>query len=176
MDRNLRFGAATVGVISLLLVMIFVFRDDGGGGFALAVPPAQAEGDGPPLPLGQADGWELAFSDEFDGSSLDAARWADRSGAEADAGRGNNGNKQLEWNQAANCAVGGGELTMTARREPATSPSGERYGWTSCLIASTPSYGFRFGYVEERAILPRARGFWPALWTWQAPFENRYIE
>ena len=181
MDRRLRFGAATVGVISLIALMFFVLRDDGPGGSvngrAVAVPPAAQEpGDGPPLPVGQTDGWEMAFSDEFDGSSLDAARWADESGAEADHGRGNKGNKQLEWNQAANCAVGNGELTMTARREAATSPSGERYEWTSCLISSTPSYGFRYGYVEERAVLPRARGFWPALWTWQAPFENRYIE
>jgi beta-glucanase (GH16 family) len=182
MKRILLVGGAAVGVLLAFALAIIALKEIGPArGGAVALPPAagsapREDPDAPPLPVGQADGWELAFSDEFDGASLDPGRWADQSGAEADNGRGNKHNKQLEWNQAANCAVGNGELTMTARREAVTSPSGERYEWTSCLIASTPSYGFQFGYVEERAILPRARGFWPALWTWQAPFENRYIE
>jgi beta-glucanase (GH16 family) len=141
---------------------------------AVAAAPG---GDGPPAPVGQPPhGWELAFSDEFDGTALDRARWDDRSGAEADEGRGNKGNQQLEWNQAANCRVGGGELVLTARREPHTSAAGERYAWTSCLISSAPSYAFRHGYIEERAILPAANGFWPAFWTWQAPEVDQQVE
>jgi beta-glucanase (GH16 family) len=181
MRRTFWAGGAAVLVLVTFALAVFALRGAATAGHAAGLPPtagsAPREDSGrPPLPAGQTDGWEMAFSDEFDGSTLDSRRWADQSGAEADHGRGNKGNKQLEWNQAANCAVGGGELTMTARREAVTSPSGERYGWTSCLISSTPSYGFQFGYVEERAILPRARGFWPALWTWQAPFVDRYIE
>lgn len=178
-------AAGAVVVLFLGVVLAVVLRagpDDGGsrGRTGLGSPPppgsAPREGDTPPMPVGQKDGWTMAFSDEFEGTSLDLERWTDQSGAEADNGRGNKDNKQLEWNQAANCAVGGGELTMTARREGATSPSGESYDWTSCLISSTPAYGFRYGYVEERAVLPQQRGFWPAFWTWQAPHENRYIE
>ncbi len=181
MRRTLIAGGAAVVVTLAFAFLVLALRDDGPGGHVVALPPtagsaARQDPEGPPLPVGQADGWKMEFSDEFDGSTLDSRRWADQSGAEADNGRGNKGNKQLEWNQGANCTVGGGELTMTARREAVTSPSGERYEWTSCLISSTPSYGFQYGYVEERAVLPRARGFWPALWTWQAPFENRYIE
>ncbi|HEV7962591.1 MAG TPA: glycoside hydrolase family 16 protein [Actinoplanes sp.] len=131
----------------------------------------------PPLPVGQKGGWKMAFSDEFDGTSLDRSRWADRSSAEPDEGRGNQGNQQLEWNQAANCRVADGELAMTAKREQVTSPSsGNRYDWTSCLITSTPSYAFDFGYLEERSILPAARGFWPAFWTWQARGVDRHTE
>jgi beta-glucanase (GH16 family) len=132
--------------------------------------------EGPPLPVGQSGGWELAFSDEFDGTSLDGSRWADRSSAEPDQGHGNPGNEQLEWNQAANCRVAGDELVMTAKREPFTSPSGTAYQWTSCLITSTPSYEFQYGYIEERAILPAERGFWPAFWTWQAKGVDRHTE
>jgi len=122
-----------------------------------------------PAPVGQPAGWRLSFDDEFDGAALDRSRWSDTSSAEPDGGRGNLGNQQLEWNQAANCRVGGGELVMTARREQVASPDGgQRYGWTSCLITSRRSYAFRYGFIEERAILPAARGFWPAFWTWPA--------
>lgn len=140
---------------------------------ATAPPAATAA---PPLPVGQSGGWKLAFSDEFEGTSLDQRRWADHSSAEPDHGRGNPGNEQLEWNQAANCQVRDHELVMTARREKVTSPSGTAYGWTSCLITSSPSYTFRYGYIEERSVLPPARGFWPAFWTWQARGVDKHTE
>jgi beta-glucanase (GH16 family) len=138
-----------------------------------APPPGSAA---PPNPLGQKSGWTPAFSDEFNESTLDLTRWADHSTAESDGGHGNLGNQQLEWNQAANCPVQGGALVMTAKREPVTSPSGAQYGWTSCLITTARSYQFQYGYLEERAILPAARGFWPAFWTWQARGVDQHTE
>lgn len=142
-----------------------------------ACTPSPAASGPEVMPDGHRGGWRLVFSDEFDGSRLDPARWADRSSAEPDEGHGNIANQQLEWNRAANCTVGGGELVMTARREPVVSPSsGQRYDWTSCLITSTPSYSFRYGYLEERSILPAPRGFWPAFWTWQARGVDRHTE
>lgn len=129
-----------------------------------------------PQPAGQKGGWRLVFNDEFEGNVLDRTKWTDKSSAASDDGHGNHGNKQLEWNQAANCKVSGGELTMTARRERIMSGSGAQYDWTSCLLSSGPSFSFRYGYVEERAIVPSAVGFWPAFWTWQASGINRQIE
>jgi hypothetical protein len=41
------------------------------------------------------------------------------------------------------------------------------YGWTSCLLSSKPSFAFHYGYMEMRAELPYAAGFWPGFWTWQ---------
>lgn len=132
--------------------------------------------DGPaPMPVGQTSGWQMAFSDEFDESSLDTSRWSDKSDAEPDQGHGNLGNQQLEWNQAANCALSDGALVMTAKREP-TSSSGQQYDWTSCLITTSKSYQFQYGYIEERSILPAAQGFWPAFWTWQARGNNNHTE
>jgi hypothetical protein len=138
-----------------------------------APPPA---GDRPPQPAGQDGGWELVFSDEFTGGTLDRTKWTDRSSAEADDGHGNRDNDQLEWNQAANCSVSGGELAMTARREVFTAPSGTGYAWTSCLLSTEPSYAFRYGFIEERAVLPAQKGFWPAFWTWQAAGVEAHVE
>lgn len=36
------------------------------------------------------------------------------------------------------------------------------------MINTSPSYAFRYGYIEERAQFPDKKGFWPALWTWAA--------
>lgn len=144
---------------------------------AMAPPPEPGSGPAGLVPAGQSGGWRLAFADEFDGRTLDRSKWADASSAEADDGHGNPGNQQLEWNQAANCTVGGGELVMTARREQVTSPSsGRRYEWTSCLITTRQPGKFQYGFVEERAILPAVPGFWPALWTWQAKGAGRPTE
>jgi hypothetical protein len=120
-------------------------------------------------PVGPAGSWSLAFADEFNGTAVDWTRWADHSSAEADQGHGNKGNQQLEWNQGANCTVSNGVLHMTAERGTHGS-----YAWTSCLITSTPSYSFQYGYIEERAQLPAAKGFWPAFWTWSTG--STYIE
>jgi beta-glucanase (GH16 family) len=171
---------AVVAMLCLLLLPACTGRGDATG--PSAGPPkagtnsGAGAGDAPPLPVGQKDRWELVFSDEFEDTSLDTSRWRDRSSAEPDLGRGNKDNQQLEWNLAANCQVGDGELVMTARREQHTSESGNSYDWTSCLITSTPSYAFQYGYLEERSVLPAARGFWPAFWTWQAHGVDKHTE
>jgi beta-glucanase (GH16 family) len=186
-DRPRRRTAAATALLCLLGLPACTAPHPAGSpsvaapaGPTTAAPPAgvpSGTGAGePPLPVGLTGGWELAFSDEFDDASLDRERWSDRSTAEPDEGHGNQGNQQLEWNKAANCSVGGGELVMTARREPTTSPSGTRYEWTSCLITSTPAYVFQYGYLEERSVLPAPGGFWPAFWTWQARGVERHTE
>lgn len=127
-------------------------------------------------PVGPTGTWRFMFGDEFSGTTLDPLKWATRSYAEADSGQGNKGNQQLEWNQAGNCSVGGGLLTITAKPDYIISPTGVRYDWSSCLITSTPSYAFQYGYMEERAKFPPQAGFWPGFWTWQVPGLNQWVE
>jgi beta-glucanase (GH16 family) len=126
--------------------------------------------------MGATGSWSLRFRDEFEGTSVNWSRWSDASSAEADGGHGNPGNEQMEWNEGKNCTLAGGVLNMRARRERFVSPSGHSYGWTSCLLSSSPSYAFRYGYIEERAQLPALKGFRPAFWTWQASGNNTWTE
>ncbi|GIJ49486.1 hypothetical protein Val02_63720 [Virgisporangium aliadipatigenens] len=169
-------AVAVVGIIvasTILFIALSGDDTDTTGVAGTRTPaPTVAEDGGPPMPVGQKSGWALTFSDEFEGNALDTGRWTDVTSAAEDLGQGNRGNKQLEWNQLANCQVKNGELIMTARKQAYTSKSGTKYDWTSCLISSTPGYDFQYGYIEERAVLPTAPGFWPAFWTWQAPLEN----
>ncbi|BAK37921.1 putative glycoside hydrolase [Microlunatus phosphovorus NM-1] len=129
-----------------------------------------------PKPLGPTGNWKLVFSDDFNGKSVNRKKWTDRSSSQSDHGRGNKKNKQLEWNRHSNCSVSKGVLTQTAKRTNIKSPSGVKYKWTSCLLTSTPSFSFQYGYIEIRSKLPAKRGFWPSFWTWQTPSNNRWTE
>lgn len=129
-----------------------------------------------PKPLGPTGNWNLVFSDEFNGKSVNWRKWTDRSSSQSDNGRGNKKNKQLEWNRGANCSVSKGVLTQTAKRTKIKSPSGIKYKWTSCLLTTTPSFSFQYGYIEIRSKLPAKNGFWPSFWTWQTPSNNRWTE
>lgn len=132
--------------------------------------------DNKALPAGVPALTTSFFCDDFIGSSVDTAKWAFKSYAEADNGQGNKGNQQLEWNQPQNCSVSGGLLTITAKPDSINSPSGIHYDWSSCLITSTPSVALQYGYIEERAKLPKQAGFWPGFWTWQVPGVNQWVE
>ena len=129
-----------------------------------------------PKPLGVPGTWTYKFGDEFTGPVAWGSKWADSSSAEADSGHGNLGNQQLEWNHKANCSTADGVVSLTAKPADITSPSGRHYNWSSCLLSSSPSYAFRYGYIEIRAQLPGPKGFWPAFWTWQAAGNNQWTE
>jgi len=118
----------------------------------------------------------LAFRDDFNGTTVDWSKWRDSSSAEADGGHGNKGNKQSEWNQGKNCSVSNGVLRMTAKPDNITSAFGTHYDWSSCLLSSSRSFEFRYGYMEIRSKLPAPRGFWPSFWTWQVPGNHSHIE
>ena len=161
-----------VGIIgAALIVSILFIATPSPNGFQ-----AEDHTTGRPILNGPSGSWRLVFSDEFSGDSVDWSKWADHSSAEADGGHGNKGNQQLEWNQGKNCSVADGLLTITAKPDDITSPSGQRYDWSSCLLTTSPSYAFRYGYIEIRAKFPSVKGFWPAFWTWQAKGNNQPTE
>jgi beta-glucanase (GH16 family) len=137
-------------------------------------PPPSSSPESPPAP----GDWNLVFQDEFEGNSVDRSKWSHQSSSLRDNGQGNSGqNQQLEYNRPQNCEVRDGKLIQTAKRENFTSPSGHRYGWTGCMMNSSPGFTFTYGYIEERSKMPPANtGMWPAFWTWQQPGGNSQQE
>lgn len=128
-------------------------------------------------PVGPTGTWTLKFADEFSGTAVDTSKWSYISSAEGDhssnpVGTGNLGNQQLEFDQPANCTVAAGSLDIHGQAASITSSSGQHYAWSSCMLNSSPSYSFQYGYLEFRAQLPGPVGWWSSGWTWAAPGQN----
>ena len=63
-------------------------------------------------PAAFAQGWDLVWSDEFNGTSVNTSNWS------FEVGGGGWGNNELQYyTGGANATVSGGVLTITARRE-----------------------------------------------------------
>lgn len=124
-----------------------VYLDDLSIGFGLV--PTRQEVDG--------STYQLVWSDEFDGSSLNPANWT------AESGTGNNGwgngEAQYYTDRPENLRVENGHLIIEAIKE--------NYGgssWTSARIKTQDKRNFKYGKFEFRAKLPSGQGPWPAAW------------
>lgn len=102
------------------------------------------------------------WSDEFDGTHLDPARWR----YETERNRGGWYNNERQYYAAGrreNLRVERGRLVIEARREAMR----DRADWggqpySSARISSRTSW--TYGFYEIRARIPCARGTWPAIW------------
>lgn len=144
-------------------------------GFAAAVALARPAG-------AHAEAWRLVWSDEFEGSAPDPARW----GFAVDCWGGGNNERQCYTARARNATVKDGVLEIVARRErasgpalpaaqrtadPATQRLAER-AYTSARLSTRGKAAWRHGRIEVRARLPQGQGTWPAIWM--LPEEDHY--
>lgn len=98
--------------------------------------------------------WRLAWSDEFDGTRLDEAKWT------AEVGGNGWGNRELQYYTAGdNIEVRNGHLTITARPQD----QGGRH-YTSARLVTKGKAAWTYGKVEARIKLPYGQGLWPAFW------------
>lgn len=102
-------------------------------------------------------GWKLKWSDEFNGKGLpDANNWTYDIGG---TGWGNN-EKQFYTNaDTLNVMVDKGNLNIIARKADK-----ENMKFTSARIASRKKFDWKYGRLEVRAILPKGKGAWGAIW------------
>jgi beta-glucanase (GH16 family) len=110
-------------------------------------------------------GWQLTWSDEFDGvagTKPDPAKWV------YDLGGGGWGVAQLQTytSDAANAAAdGNGHLAIVAIK----TASG---GYTSARLKTEGKFDKLYGRFEVRAKLPSGVGMWPAFWTLGSDFST----
>jgi beta-glucanase (GH16 family) len=120
------------------------------------------------------DGWELIWSDEFDGAagtSPDVSNWTHEIGDGFDQNIIGWGNGELEYYTAstANSALdGSGNLVITATEiDTATTSLECWYGpceYTSARLISDRKFETAYGRIEARIDLPEGQGLWPAFW------------
>ncbi len=101
-------------------------------------------------------GLTLKWSDEFKEPAID------ESTRHYDLGAGRWGNNELETytNSTKNSFItDGGYLVLEARQEPFGSAH-----YTSARMLTMGNQQFRYGRIDVRAILPKGKGIWPAIW------------
>lgn len=116
--------------------------------------------------------WQLSWSDEFNGTSLDTAKWQVENNSTF-----GNGNGELACLMSGpnNVIVRDGTLTLQARREDppvkcggkdTRFPNGRSY--SSAMISTQDKAAWHEGRFEIRARLPlspgTSKGLWPAFW------------
>lgn len=110
-------------------------------------------------------GWKLVWSDEFGINGLpNTKNWGYDVGG---TGWGNN-EKQFYTNaDTANAVVKGGFLNITARKADK-----DKSNFTSARLTSKNKFDWKYGRMEVRALLPKGKGLWPAIWM--LPTEWKY--
>lgn len=98
------------------------------------------------------DGWELVWSDEFEGDRLDPEKWRIEDAAVTK-------NNELQFYLPDEVYLEDGCLVLRSQRREV---GGREY--TSGLVDTQDRFARAFGRFEVRARLPKGQGVWPAHW------------
>jgi beta-glucanase (GH16 family) len=110
-------------------------------------------------------GWQLVWSDEFDGpdgSGIDTTKWTALTGG---TGWGNQ-EREYYTDDLANAQEQGGNLVITATTAGASAYTCW-YGqclYTSARIQTMGNFDQTYGRFEARIKIPEGQGLWPAFW------------
>lgn len=104
-------------------------------------------------------GYDLAWSDEFDGDAVDGDKWAFQTGDGSDYGIWAWGNNEKEYYQKDNATVSDGCLSITAKKENVAN-----YPYTSARMRTYGKKSWTYGFFTARMSLPGIVGSWPAFW------------
>lgn len=102
------------------------------------------------------DDWQLVWSDEFSGSSIDTNKWT----FEVNCAGGGNQEQQCYTDSSDNAFVSDGSLKIVA--QPAE--DGAEKPYTSARLNTKYKGDFKYGRIEVRAKMPFGQGSWPAVW------------
>jgi beta-glucanase (GH16 family) len=106
-------------------------------------------------------GYTLAWSDEFDGDSVNTDNWS------FDIGNGDNGwgNGELQYYREDNASVEDGLLIIeTMKHQPRVEHEEASWQYTSSKLISAGKVEFKYGRVDIRAVVAKGQGMWSAGW------------
>jgi beta-glucanase (GH16 family) len=134
------------------------------GNASSTIPPAIGSSNAPP-------GYSLVWADEFQGSSLDTTKWNPMNNSNFGSG-----NREDQCLFAANAAVSGGFLQISAQQQTVDcgginpDTGNNKYFFTSAFLTtkanqgSPEKYAFTKGYIEARIRTPKGNPYWSAFW------------
>ena len=171
-----------------------VLQACGGGAVSTPSPPVTTPPPPPPVstdlptppapPTGedyhpQGKNWVQVWSDEFDGDTIDPAKWE----LEVSCWGGGNNERQCYTDRERNVEIVNGLLWLKAYPETFTGPEFPQ-GWpdgrgnqitqqyTSGKVRTRTKADWTYGRFEARIKLPKGQGTWPAFWM--LPADNVY--
>lgn len=101
------------------------------------------------------EGLSLTWSDEFNDDYINYDNW----GYDLGSGNGGWGNNELQTytNSPTNSYISDGRLIIKAEKTGTNS-------YSSARMKSIGLQEFQYGRIDVRAILPKGKGIWPAIW------------
>jgi beta-glucanase (GH16 family) len=138
----------------------------------LAASPQPVLAASPHDRRGAARDWVLTWADEFDGpngSAPDPNKWTVVTGGHGF------GNNELQYYTARteNVQQQGGNLVITALKEPFTGPDGVAHDYTSARLQTKGHFEQKYGRMEARIQVPDGgTGLWPAFWMMGGDFDR----
>ncbi len=101
--------------------------------------------------------FNLSWSDEFEGNTVDSSKW--KSGWDGDAAVRKGG----YWDKSM-CTVSDGKLHIATKYYPEGLNGNGKAGWYSAKLETKGLFEQKYGYYEVRCILPKGTGLWSAFW------------
>ncbi len=118
-----------------------------------------------PLSAEPPAGWKLVFADEFEGDTLDEAKWSTTMEFIGTHGRRYHNEYYLSYTCDEEAVVREGKLRLrTDRRTVEGAEAPTMFDYTQGFVSSHDKFSFTHGYIEIRAKYPGGKGLWPCLW------------
>ena len=110
--------------------------------------------------------WNLIWSDEFSGYSLDTTKWIHDIGTGSQYGLYGWGNNELQYYQPQNTVLNSGSVKIIANTEPngIIDTWNNTMYYSSSKITTKGKFDFRYGKVEAKIKTIDGEGFWPSFW------------